>query len=518
MQSKPKVKAINFLLLAVLLFLFAPLTPAPSFAQSNSNNWSKPIIISGKSQRSWFADLTGDPQGRIYVIWCATTVPLDTGDLDQILYTYYDGTKWSEPNDLIPPNPDITRNAITMDFQGNLIMIRGGDVVNGPRRMYLMQAQASKAWSAQAWSEPKVLNLGISYAGDIEIDSSQRIHIVYDDRYRPAGVASADNLSDIYYRNSDDGGKTWSRAISLFPETKTGSARASLTVDGQDILHVTWDEGWDRLTGIVKSALHGVYISSKDGGTTWSQAKVIQYPNTNVIQTTVGSNNNGGVMLVWRTTIDTNLYYQWSPDGTRWDSPQMISSINARPYLVPFDRYEMATDSSGNIHLIVTGQHNTDPTPLVGVYHLVWDGKIWSAPEKIYEQENFYPEYPRIKIFNGNEMHAVWNTRQNDAINDDVNKNIWYSKAMTNSPHIKTPLLKNTPTPTPTNPVTPDTSLPVTPTVPGAVPVNGQENSPSSNFFTIYTETDYLKVLAVIMSPVLLGLLSLVLVIRYKRK
>jgi hypothetical protein len=518
MQTKPKVKAINFLLLAVLLFLFAPLTPVPSFAQSSTNNWSKPIVISGKSQRSWFADLTGDPQGRIYVIWCATTVFLDTGDLDQILYTYYDGTKWSEPNDLIPPGPDIARNAITMDFQGNLQMVRGGDFDNRPLMLFLMQAQASKAWSAQAWSEPKVLNLGISYAGDIEIDSSQRLHIVYDDIFRPAGEANKDNLSDIYYRNSDDGGKTWSRPMSLFPQIKSGSARASLTVDGQDILHVTWDEGWDRLTGLIKPVLYGVYIASKDGGVTWSQTKVIKYPTTNVLQTTAGSNNKGGVMLVWRTTTDMNLYYQWSPDGISWNSPQTFTSINARPYSVPFDRYEMATDSNGNIHLIIAGQHNTDPIPHVGVYHLVWDGKTWSVPEKIYEQEDFFPEFPRIKILNGNEMHAVWHTRQNDPINDDVNKTVWYSKTKTNSPHINTLLLKNTPTPTPTIPATPDTSLTVTPTEPGIAPANDQGNSPSSNFFTIYTETDYLKVIAVIMSPVLLGLLSLVLVIRYKRK
>jgi hypothetical protein len=510
-KTRPVIQRI--LTSALLLFSAAGLISHPAAAQTN---WSNPIIISGDNTYSWFPDIAPDPYGGIHVTWCESTRLEDGGELEQILYSFYDGRTWSSPNDLVPPNRDIARNAIAADQDGVLHMVYGGTANNVPLRFLYSQSQVRTAWSAKSWSPPEMVNLGISYAGDIDVDSNKRLHIIYDDVYRQAGDTTSTNLSDIYYRQSDDNGITWSRSLALFPESSTGSARTALHVDEQDILHVTWDEGWDRLTGTTGGAFHGIYMSSADGGATWSTAKVIDTPVSSVAQLTAGSNNRGGVMLVWRSVASPDLYYQWSPDGKTWQDPVMFLTLNARPFSSPFDRYEMATDSGGNIHLIAVGSLIFTPTVL-GVYHMVWDGQAWSQPDLIYQDTLRAPEYPRIKVSQGNLVHAAWFTRELDANGAEI-RHVWYARTQTTSPRRQAkpiPTLEPTVTVTPTAEVQPTSTISPSPTRPIVFPT--QSPPPWPGLPTVYTENDYILVLAFILAPVVILLLILFAYIRLKR-
>ena len=493
--------------LPIGLFFCVTLTAISAVPRESyqTGKWTTPQIIStsaiSETVRSWFPDLAIDEYGTVHMIWCLTSSLPDYQNMERVAYTRLTNSSWSQPNDIVPPSPDIVRNAITTDLNGHVLMLYGGSVHNKNFALYFTQANLNDAWSGQAWSPSIQVNLNQSYMGDIAVDSHGVIHVIYDDMVSYTGQQKGRNYSDIYYRKSTDGGKNWSTPANLSNSPQTGSARPYMEIDSNDTIHVTWDEGWDRLTGVEANSQYSVYTYSKDGGESWSVPKMIDYPNGSTEQLTVGSTGKGGVMLVWRSKLDQNLYYQWSSDGgVTWSVMPTIHNMSARPWTIPFDMYDMASDSNGTIHLVVVGQPS-DKDTIPGVYHLIWDGVRWSKPEKIFWQDNLYPEYPKIVISEGNQIHTAWFTREGGVWNSTIH-HVWYSRGQADAPFVAI-----IPPPTPTTP-----AITLTPTLyPSATPqptISSEGigiNSPTKEY-------EYLRVLAIVLSPValLLGVIFLI--------
>jgi len=498
------------LALACLIALVVLLALGGSqWALAQEGNWtepvaiSKPTVISEGPSFSWFPDLAVDEFGSVHVIWCLT-IPLGErrGLQEQVGYAHWNGESWSQPNDIVPPSPDIVRNAISADLMGNIHLVFGGSVFDRNYVLYYQKAFPSEAWSARAWSAPHRINQGTSYMGDIAVDSQGVIHVVYDDTLH---YAKENELAraDTYYRHSTDGGGTWSVPINLYPDPLTGSARPQIEIDSNDMIHVTWDEGWDRLSGEGEPIYSG-YTSSADGGETWKPTTVITYPDSTVAQLTAGSDGQNGVMLVWRTTLRNEFFYQWSTDGgNSWDAPSVIPRAFPRPWTIPFDMYDMAADSSGHIHLLVVGRESQDRDAVLGVYHLVWDGDTWSTPERIFASRGLYPEYPKIIVHEGNQLHTAWFTREGSVWDQDVSREVWYSRGQSPAPHQAV-----TPLPTPT-PLPPTATPSPTPTI-APYPTISFEDTGSPD--GLYTDADDAFRLAVALSPIALLILIVVVV------
>jgi hypothetical protein len=225
----------------------------------------------------------------------------------------------------------------------------------------------------------------------------------------------------------------------------------------------------------------------------------VTYPDSTVAQLTVGSDGHGGVMIVWRGTSREEIYYQWSTDGGHsWGAPFSIPKIFARPWTTPFDMYDMAADSAGHIHLLAVGRESQSSDALLGVYHLVWDGVRWSPPARVFTTPELYPEYPKIVIHEGNQLHAVWFTREEDVWSEEVDKEVWYSHSQSSAlRQAVAPLLTPTPksaTPTPS----------VAPTVTPYPKLELEETGLPDG---LYTESDNVLQLAMALSPVALVIL-----------
>jgi len=470
---------------------------------AQEGSWTAPTVISAPPGFSWFPDLTVDPFGSVHVVWCLT-IPLEDSPAlqEQVNYTRWDGESWSEPNDIVPRAADIVRNAITSDQAGNIHLLFGGSVYN-VLTLYYQKAPASEAWSAAAWSTPHRINQGASYIGDIAVDSQGVIHVVYDDTIDYTGDGKQ-RWADTFYRHSTDGGQTWSAPVNLYPEPLTRSAKPYMEIDNNDVIHVTWDERWEPFSGEKSDTYYSIYTSSSDGGKTWTPPTVIDYPQGTVVQLTVGSDGKGGVMLVWRATASDELFYQWSTDGGHsWGVPSVIPGVFARPWTNPFDMYDMATDSTGLVHLLVVGRGSQAADALLGVYHLVWDGDHWSAPTRIFAKPGLYPEYPKIVVHEGNQLHTVWFTREGSVWDQSVTREVWYSSSQSPAPYQPvTPW----PTPTPEPPTATPTSVPT------ATPYPTLSLEGTGLPGGLRTESDDLVRLIVALSPVVLVILVVVVV------
>lgn len=470
---------------------------------AQEGGWTTPTVVSAPSEISWFPDLAVDPFGTVHVVWCLT-IPLGErrGLQEQVNYTHWSGESWSEPNDIVPPSADIVRNAIATDLTGYVHLLFGGSVYDG-FTLYHQKAPAGEAWSAGAWSKPHRINQGISYMGDMAIDSQGVIHVVYDDTIR-RGDEDELVLSDVFYRRSTDNGRTWSIPVRLYSEPLLGSARPYVEVDRDDVIHVTWDEGWDRLTPTINDNYYGVYISSADGGETWTLPTVIDYPDETAVQLVVGSDGQGGVMLVWRSMERDEFFYQWSLDGgSSWEEQAEIPGVLARPWTIPFDMYDMATDSDGRIHLLVVGRRSPERDALLGIYHLVWDGDSWSNPIRIFAETGLFPEYPKIVVHEGNQLYAAWFTREGDVWDQEVSREVWYSSSQSPAPHQSvTPL----PTFTPVPPM--PTFMPIPTATPYPTVIFDHTGLPDG----LHTESDDVLRVAVALLPIVLVILAVVVI------
>lgn len=497
----------------ILAGLTAMIRVPREFLQTGS--WTTAQIIStspiSETVYSWFPDIAVDEFNSVHVVWCSDHLLPNSQILEQVGYTRLTSSGWSQTNDIVPPSFDIIRNAITTDLNGHLLLLYGGTTHDRTQALYFTEANVDQAGSAQAWSPYTLINRGVSYMSDIAVDSHGVIHVIYDDTIYYPGETTKVVYSDIYYRKSTDGGKTWSSPVNLSSSPETGSARAYLFIDEHDTIHVTWDEGWDRLTGVEAGSSNSVYIYSSDGGETWSNPKIIDYPGNELAQLTVGSSNKGGVILIWRSKLEQKVYFTWSNDGGKtWSGTSVIHGVFTRPWAnIPYDMYDTAMDSNGNIHLILVGQP-AENNPIPGVYHVVWDGKQWSKPDLIFYRDNFYPEYPKIIISNGNQIHTTWFTREG-SLYTLSNREVWYSSSLANAPYVAIQPRQTSTMPLPTVTKTPRSTATPQPTISS---VGIAVTSPTK-------EKEYLRIIAIALSPVVLligGVIIFQLLIRsYKR-
>lgn len=515
---------IRIFLFLVLCPIFIAGSSPKSFAQqpvTGGVRWDPPIRVpSPEDTSSWFPDLAVDTRGQVHITWNETDhlrVKPDPSQGESVYYSVWDGENWSSFNDILPPQVDIIRHALAIDNNDVLHLVYGWF------NMYYKQARSSRAWSATAWTSPVLVNSRrTTYMKDIAVFKDS-LHIVYDDAGGDDDSLECPRCGDIFYRHSTNGGLTWSAPIALYP-TGSGSARSQITVDKNGNLYITWDEGWDRFSGKDSPQKYGVFLYSTDGGNNWSPPTLVSYPNSTNVQLTIGANGQGGIMLVWRTISEKypGIYYMWSTNwGKSWTPPRTLQGIIAKPFIHPFDKYTMATDSAGHIHLLVTGYVSTPQERPYGLYHFEWNGAQWSNPVPVYE-DAWYPHYPQLVIKNGNQLYATWFLRA-ELWQSEISApyQVWYAHGQAPAP-AETPVPLPTPTPTPSPTPLPPTPTPLvrpspTPS-PTLDPALRHLNVPPGTTGAVFTEADDLLLLAKSLAPVVLIIAAIVIAVRLWRR
>jgi hypothetical protein len=262
---------------------------------------------------------------------------------------------------------------------------------------------------------------GAGYYCALATDSRNRLHALYIER--PGGADPA----DTFYRRSDDGGRSWTGQVNLSNSPNDGSSRPQIIVDGKDRIHVSWDEGWDRITG--QGRIHrSIYRWSPDAGQ-WSPPIAFGSLARPSAQLVVASPGSGADRLaIWRSSQDEHVYFQTSGDeGASWTPPRPVPDVKARTWnSPPFDQYALSADSQGRAHLAVVGRHSASADVPLQLLHVTWDGAEWNAPQVVFQDARSFPEYPRIAI-GSRGLHLIWFTRS-DLWDSTAAKSIWYSE------------------------------------------------------------------------------------------
>jgi hypothetical protein len=505
------------LLGGLLLALWA----VPAISAQTVESWSEPAMLSEEPWFGWFPDFAVDNLGNVHLFWEAADFSRWRLGLENtILYPFglmhrvWDGREWSEQNDVIAylgTEGIIFRLATAADADGYVYMTYSRDGVNFTR------ALSENSMSATAWSAPYNMSDGI-YMSDIAVDSKHNIHIVYEETVMEpldeSQLSSETPLrsatlvhAEIYYRRSEDGGRTWTIPVNL-SNTLDGTARVRLDLDSQETLYVSWEVGWSRWGSSKVEPRHGVLVASSDGGRSWNELATFAEPEATNAQFATASDGQGGVLAIWRARTTDDIYYAWSTDhGGTWSAVSTIPGIYARRWDNPFDVYDIGVDSAGTMHVVLVGRKSVERNTRgeweePALYHLAWDGVSWSKPVLIRRcDEGWRPEYPRIAISRGNQLHVTWFEYDYTDRFYIATSRIWYSSYQSTAPELA---LLPTPTPTPTPIPTPS---PVAESTATATPIPRLELTPFPQGLaeSVFTDTD--EVLLVTKSLLPVGLL-----------
>lgn len=257
----------------------------------------------------------------------------------------------------------------------------------------------------------------------------------------------------------------------------------------------------------------GIVVSmSSDNGNAWLDTpRALALTDADILQPAIAVDANNALLLIYNFGVKDETFFQLSTDqGVTWNEQKTIPGLYAANPATGNDYFAVAKDSAGNIHLVAVGRQSKDQTA-PGVYHLVWDGTRWSAPQELYREGTFI-EFPDIQVSNGNQLHIVFSTRGRNQLSGepDETSQIWYTGATTNAPtETRVPLATFTPHPTatPTPRATVEATRRPTST---RVPLDAPTESPSE------TVNPFMPI-AFALVPVILLLIAVVILVRVLR-
>jgi len=291
---------------------------------------------------------------------------------------------WSAAKRLTWTSGESHLPAIAID-SGNAIHVVWYDNTPDNYEIYYKQSEnGGTTWSAAkrlTWTS------GLSSDPALAVDSGDVIHVVWQD--------DTPGNYEIYYKRSEDGGTTWSTSKRL-TWTLSGSHRPVIAIDSGDTIHVVWS---DDTPG--NAEIH--YKNSADGGTTWSAVKRLTWTSGKSSSPAMAIGTDNAIHIVWEdnTTDNGEIYYKGSTDGgSTWSAAKRITWTSGKTHTP-----DIALDSSDTIHVV---WEDSTPSNLEIYYRRSADGgTTWSTVQRI-TWTSGSSSSPAMAIDSNDTIHVVW--------------------------------------------------------------------------------------------------------------
>jgi len=288
--------------------------------------------------------------------------------------------QWTPAKRITWTSGDSGYPGMAIDSSGHLHVV-WQDMTPGNNEIYCRTSTDG----GSTWISSKRLTwtTGLSEQPVIVADASGRLH-----------VAWQDNTTwqwQIYYKNSEDGGSTWSttRAIT---GTSGDSFYADLAAGPSDHLHMVWN------------AYPQVYYkTSTDGGAGWTTGRRLTWSGGLSGYPALAVDSSGDLHVVWDNdaTGKDEIYYKKSTaEGVTWTATKRITWTSGESYYSA-----IAPGASQNIHVVWN-----DNTPgNYEIYHKKSTnrGDTWTATKRI-TWTSGTSWLPAIALDPSGDLHVVW--------------------------------------------------------------------------------------------------------------
>ena len=260
-----------------------------SKSTDGGNSWSSSQRITWTPESSHNPAIAADSSGTIHVVWHDYT----PGNYEIYYKRSTDGgNSWGPSQRITWTSGFSYRPAIAVDSTDSLHVVWHNDIYMD-EIYYKRSTDGGTTWSA---AKRLTSNSGYSWVPAIAIYSSGNIHIVWQDE-TPGNY-------EIYYKRSEDGGTTWSPAQRI-TWTSGDSRNPAMAIDSGDTIHVAWDDD-------TPGASEVYYKNSADGGTTWSASQRLTWTSGTSNHPAMAIDSSDTLHLVWHDNTPGNneIYYK----------------------------------------------------------------------------------------------------------------------------------------------------------------------------------------------------------------
>ncbi len=375
---------------------------------------------------------------RLYETNGAIHTPIVISDPSGVLHVF-----WSEPS---PDDPDVIMyTRWDGNFWSSPVDIISKNTARKPSAAVDNSGMIHLIWTGNHlnYSQANVYEAASARAWSeplVLADSNITAHIISDhDGTLHIGYPGTDNQGPFYI-SSNDGGATWSFPTNIAYTSRDDASAdfVRLAVDDSGRIHAVWSE-FKLPDGW--PPLGVFYANSSDGGQTWSPS--MEIAGEDYDQININSLGENEIYVAWNGMVGVGgKYYKYSKNGGRdWSGtteiiPKGIGGTSGFPQLV--------TDSSGELHFL----SDFDSCAQYSSY----SDEHWSEPECISGNEAMasgYIEETALKITTGNQLHAVfWDDR----------KRLWHTWKHVNAPALPTEVIPTA--------ISQETSIPEGTTIP----------------------------------------------------
>ena len=299
------------------------------------------------------------------------------------------GTSWSANQRLTWTSGNSRMPAIAADWGGGL-HVAWYDDTSGNAEIYYRNSPDG----GTSWTTVRRLSWtsGSSYWLALSIDSFGYIHVLWAD--------PTPGNSELFHRRSTDGGGTWTAGKRLTWTADLSSAPKS-AVSGWGGLNVAWYELTSGNSDIY-------YRKSSDGGATWMSSCRLTWTSGDSWFPDIASDPYSTLHLVWEDLTPGNweVYYKNSTNsGSTWSTSRRLTWTSGTSWYPA-----IAAGPTGNLHLIWQ-----DDTPGgIDIYYMASPdaGASWTSPQRL--TWTFNAGYPALAVDPSGNVHVVYNIGNTD--------------------------------------------------------------------------------------------------------
>jgi hypothetical protein len=427
--QRRRMKLTTIFTMSMLAFAFL----LPSISSAQDQRWSEPLKLSA-DESAWFPDIRTDRFGRVHVVWSSTVTKAEDAIYDVVMYRgWQTDTGWTPAVDIasLKGGGYASRPELSISAKDRLLMsYRNEDGVQ------FMWTDSLQPWDATNWSKPEMIS-PYGYFTEVLAGTDGVLHYFFTSN---VPTTECPVCLHIFHRMSFNDGLSWSspQDISLLP---TGAAKPYVALDQEGRLHVAWEAGVGGDLGQLLDRARIYYTWFDPNTQEWSTPRQISETDMNARNVALAVSAEDSLIITYFSVTDGGIYYRRSSNyGSSWSAPARMEGFKG-VFVTALDRMAMATDSAGDIHLVLIGLMDDQPETEGGlemhnVIHAVWDGSSWGLVETIARYAGDVPEWPGIAVSEGNRLHVVWYIRDAAHIwqSEMGQYTVWYSTKLTDAP------------------------------------------------------------------------------------
>lgn len=308
----------------------------PPRASPSAASWGAPVAIAATDARLVEPLLLADSSGVVHLFF-AGGAPPQGGRTTELRYARWVDGGWSDPVTVLASarGGPLAAPALALDARGWLHVVYAGPNWGrfGYRRVHL-----SAIMDAKAWSQPTTLSESSGMHAAIAVGPGETLYVLY-----------SSHNHDVLFQRSEDGGHSWSDPLRLSKLDLTQQAPDDprLAVDARGRVHAAWTQfplpaAWPPADVY--------YRRSEDGGRTWSPVRQVAGDGSGRIN--VAAQGDDEVHLVWTEATTRDRMHEWSTDGgATWSTPRPVGD-QARGAITR--ALALAFDGGGVLHLVTS--------------------------------------------------------------------------------------------------------------------------------------------------------------------